>query len=201
GYLAGTRELTGDFLGGFYSLNGYYPGATGQAIIANDILSLLNRTYGSNFALIDLSTVMANDSVAAHRQAGGPAWPSADLARLLTPVQTAPSETQMLQTPSKQSHSEGNRAWAPLAPQDLALPLQLPPGLEQVLPLSKAASYFGDGISPIDCKDPVGIQWGSCGSFIFGGLAMVDSHLSGLIRIKFSPPVNNVTSFEVSYEG
>ncbi len=30
---------------------------------------------------------------------------------------------------------------------------------------------------------------------------MVDSHLSGSIRIKFSSPVNNVASFEVSYEG
>jgi hypothetical protein len=201
GYLAGTRRLTGDFLGGFYSLNGHYPGATGQAIIANDVLSLLNRTYGSNFPMIDLSTVMASDSVAAHRQPGGPAWPSSDLTKLLTPVQAAPSE-KPVQAPRRHGpDSEANRAWAPLAPHDIALPLQLPPGLEQVLPLSKAASYFGDGIAPIDCKDPVSVQWGTCGNFIFGGLAMVDSHLSGSIRIKFSPPINNVTSFEVSYEG
>ncbi len=79
--------------------------------------------------------------------------------------------------------------------------LQLPPGLEQVLPLSKAASYFGDAIAALDCQDAQGIQWGSCNNLLFGGLAIVDSHLSGSIRIKFSSPVDNICDFEVYYEG
>src|SRR6185503_19296309 len=80
-------------------------------------------------------------------------------------------------------------------------PLRLPPNLEQTLPLSKAASYFGDGIGAVNCRDQRGIQFGSLGSWLFGGLAMVDSHLSGNIRIRFTPPENNVTRFEISFEG
>ena len=35
GLQAGPRRLTAGYLGGFYSLNGYYPGKTGHAAIAN----------------------------------------------------------------------------------------------------------------------------------------------------------------------
>ena len=56
-----TRVLTRDYLGGFYSLNGYYPGATGHALIANEVLSLLNRTFGTSFPLIDLAQVAQDD--------------------------------------------------------------------------------------------------------------------------------------------
>jgi len=72
GYQTGTRKLTGEYLGGFYSLNGYYPGQTGQAIIANEILHLLNSTYNASFAPIDLNAVMNSDPVAAYKPAGGP---------------------------------------------------------------------------------------------------------------------------------
>jgi hypothetical protein len=56
-----TRTLTRDYLGGFYSLNGYYPGATGHALIANELLSLLNRTFDTTFPLIDLAQVSEDD--------------------------------------------------------------------------------------------------------------------------------------------
>jgi hypothetical protein len=56
-----TRVLTRDYLGGFYSLNGYYPGATGHALIANEILTLLNGTFGATFPLIDLAEVADDD--------------------------------------------------------------------------------------------------------------------------------------------
>src|SRR5207249_6729839 len=74
GLRIGNRTITGDYLGGFYSLNGYYPGATGQALIANEILALLNRKFGSSFPSIDLATVVASDPVAAYRKAAGPNW-------------------------------------------------------------------------------------------------------------------------------
>jgi len=202
GYPVNARTLTGEFLGGFYSLNGYYPGATGQAIIANEILDSLNRSYGSNYSMIDVGAVMAADSVAAYHQAGGPAWATSDLEKLAAQSQVPSSGKVSAQDVSKPSDNQKtNDGWAPLVTDEIKLPLKLPPGLEQVLPLSKASSYFGDGIAPIDCHDAQSIQWGSCGSMIFGGLAMVDSHLSGSIRIKFTPPVNDVTHFEVSFEG
>ncbi len=61
GYLAGNRLLTADFLGGFYSLSGFYPGTTGHALMANEMLALINRTYGTNFAAVNVLQVAADD--------------------------------------------------------------------------------------------------------------------------------------------
>jgi hypothetical protein len=200
GYPTGTRTLTGDYLGGFYSLNGYYPGQTGQAIIANEVLSLLNRSYNAGFPLIDINAVMSSDPVAAYRPAPGPVWNPQQIAGQ---KQNFSSESGVDGfTATAITHAGPSGDWAPFA--DTAqprLPLQLPPGLEQVLPLSGAASYFGDGISPVNARDPQGIQWGSTGNLLFGGLAMVDSHLTGSIRISFTPPVNDVTQFQIDYMG
>ncbi len=63
GATAGTLELTADYLGGFYSLDGVYPGPTGHALIANDILSFLNQTYHQSFGPVSLTEVAANDSL------------------------------------------------------------------------------------------------------------------------------------------
>ena len=61
GVLVGKQVLTADYLGGFYSLNGYYPGETGSAVIANEILSLLNSTYGTAFLPVNLISTAADD--------------------------------------------------------------------------------------------------------------------------------------------
>ena len=45
---AGLPRLSGDYLGGFYTLNGYYPGATGHGLIANELLALLNVHFGTS---------------------------------------------------------------------------------------------------------------------------------------------------------
>jgi hypothetical protein len=63
GLTAGANTLTADYMGGFYSLDGYYPGQTGHAAIANNLLQLLNSTYGTNFPTVDLATVAAGDPV------------------------------------------------------------------------------------------------------------------------------------------
>ncbi|HVV47717.1 MAG TPA: hypothetical protein VHC72_21040 [Bryobacteraceae bacterium] len=61
GAAAGGATVTGDYLGGFYSLDGVYPGATGHALIANDILTFLNQTYHRNFPLVDVAPIAATD--------------------------------------------------------------------------------------------------------------------------------------------
>ncbi len=61
GTTAGTSAVTGDYLGGFYSLDGIYPGATGHALITNDILAFLNQTYHQSFPLLNLTSVAATD--------------------------------------------------------------------------------------------------------------------------------------------
>jgi hypothetical protein len=204
GIAVGPRRLTAEYLGGFYSLNGYYPGATGHALIANELLHQLNIAYGADFRQIDLQTVMQCDAVAAYRQAEGPDWTSSQLPR---PQSDAPESAgfTMGQTASfaefaDASSEQTTTGWEELGqPQGVYTGLRLPPSLEQVLPLSKAASYFGDGITPLNCRDPQGTQWGSCGRLLFGGLVMVDSHLSGRLRLRFTLPENNLTRFEVSF--
>lgn len=184
---AGEKTLTADFLGGFYSLNGYYPGKCGQAIIANGLLGLLNATYGKAFELVDVHEVVPRDPVAAYQLADGPDFSAADL----TPPAGA-GQPAATPTPAAVPASGG---WA----KDVKLPLTLPPGLEQVLPLSKEASYYGDALRPVHTTDPEEIFYGLTGNLLFGGLALLDAHVTGTVRIKFSPPVNNVTHFEVTH--
>ena len=59
--LIGSYILTADYLGGFYSLDGYYPGQTGHALIANEILTLLNNTFGAGFQTVNLNNIVASD--------------------------------------------------------------------------------------------------------------------------------------------
>jgi len=187
GAVAGHRKVTGDYLGGFYSLNGYYPGATGHALIANEILDELNHRFGASFASVDLSAVMSADPVVQYRPAAGDNWTPSALRQMantpVTPARKLPPPACCAPRPSSR------------------YPLQLPPGLEQVLPLNKELSYFGDGISAANCRTPQTIQFGSGANLLFGGLAMVDSHLAGNIRIRFSPPVNGCAQFHIFYEG
>ena len=203
----GSRRLTAEYLGGFYSLNGYYPGATGHALIANELLRFLDSAYNSDFPQINIDTVMQSDHVAAYKQAEGPRWTLDTLPR----AQAVPAATTSGDEPAFGASTSAElgpgepmpSGWETLGAPEGKAPatLRLPPSLEQTLPLSKAASYFGDGIGAVNCRDPQGIQFGSCGNWLFGGLAMVDSHLSGNLRIRFTPPQSNVTSFQIYFEG
>jgi hypothetical protein len=79
------------------------------------------------------------------------------------------------------------------------LPLQLPQGLEQVLPLNGSLSYHGDALRPVHCRDERASRYGGCGQLLFGGLAMLGSQLSGSLRITFAPPADQVSHFEVDW--
>lgn len=61
GLTVGTKRLTTQFLGGLFSLDGFHPTYTGHAVIANEVLGAINRGFGTNFPLVNLSTVMAAD--------------------------------------------------------------------------------------------------------------------------------------------
>jgi hypothetical protein len=192
GASVGSRKLTGDYLGGLYSLNGYYPGAAGHALIANEILGLLNLEFGTSFPPVNAAAVLTADPVADYRKAPGPNWDRGQLtAPSPLPTQPPPPSAPRTEAPSPAPRSSSARA-------DYVL--QLPPNLEQVLPLNPAASYFGDALTAENCWKPEEIKWGSGGNLLFGGLAMMDSHLTGNIRIKFDVPVAGLTKFEVSFE-
>ncbi|MEQ1884894.1 MAG: hypothetical protein ABL967_07515 [Bryobacteraceae bacterium] len=70
GVTVGTRSINADYFGGFYSLDAVYPGPTGHALIANDILAFLNQTYKTSFSLVDAKTVAAGDPVFAYQKPG-----------------------------------------------------------------------------------------------------------------------------------
>ena len=69
GLTVGTQRLTADYLGGFYSLSGSYPGLTGHALIANEILALLNQRFGTSFPLVNLGEVAPEDPAVRFRPA------------------------------------------------------------------------------------------------------------------------------------
>ena len=82
GVLAGTRMLTADYLGGFYTLNGYTPGAAGHALIANEILGLLNREFGATFPAIDIASSSGTAPCAIRSASVGPSSSSCSSARV-----------------------------------------------------------------------------------------------------------------------
>ncbi|MEO7649710.1 MAG: hypothetical protein ABIZ80_04530, partial [Bryobacteraceae bacterium] len=58
-----SKTLTSEYLGGFYSLDGYYPGLIGHGLIANEILQLINTTYKTSYAAVDLNGIAESDPV------------------------------------------------------------------------------------------------------------------------------------------
>jgi hypothetical protein len=194
GVEVGSRRLTADFLGGFYLLNGYYPGATGHAVIANAIIDQLNASFGASFPRIDLAAVLQRDPAADCRPAAGPVLKGKDFKAVAGKgvTEVAGGRPVAASAAAKRPKKAGPRS----TPKPGAR-LTLPPGLEQTLPVSRAASYFGDAIRAANCRDENERMFGSGRELLFGGLCMVDSHLSGEIRIKFREPAGDVSHFEV----
>jgi hypothetical protein len=196
GVLVGSRRLTADYLGGFYSLNGYYPGPTGQALIAADLVECVNRTHGTTFSPPDLALILRADPVADYRPAEGPAL-SLEQVRGLAPAAARLGGRRGPAVPDDVPAAAP--AAAPSAAAPSQQPLRLPPGLEQVLPLNKSLSYLGDALRPVHCQDERESRYGSCGKLLFGGLAMLGSHLCGSLHIRFTPPADQLTHFEVDW--
>ena len=61
GVTAGSKVVTADYMGGLYSLNGFYPGMTGHAVIANALLTFVNSTYGQQYPLVSVSAAATGD--------------------------------------------------------------------------------------------------------------------------------------------
>lgn len=213
---AGGRRLTAGFLGGFYSLNGYYPGKTGHAVIANLALQLLNQSFGAEFPLVDLGGVVATDPVAMYRPAAGPELaaerlrpspprtPSGEVSAggAVSAVSSSAAATTTARAASPALRrgvaARQQRGEWPPPPDRAPRPFELPPGLEVVLPLNPERSYFGEAIRAVDCQDPAEQQFGTCPDVLFGGVSLLDSHLHGQLRIRFAPPVGNFSRFEVT---
>ncbi len=61
GLTIGNNVYTADYLGGLYTLSGFYPGNTVHALIANGIISTLNSTYGTSYLTVNVTTAAGND--------------------------------------------------------------------------------------------------------------------------------------------
>jgi len=91
----------------------------------------------------------------------------------------------------------------------LPAPLVLPPGNVETLPLNHRASFYGDAIRVVDCSAIVPAAfpgdtpdgeavYGTCGNQFFGGDLLMSSHLSGNLRIQFTPTNSTTAHFIVS---
>lgn len=194
-----SRRLTADYLGGFYSLNGYYPGSSGQALIADELVQFVNATYGAAYSPLNVRSVFHEDPVAEYQAPNGTRLTAADVGRTAASESLAPPPPpavlveecpRAVAMPSRHGATDG-----PRSPQTLRLPAQL----KQVLPLNKARSFYGDNLRAVHCREDRDSRYGSCGNLLFGGLAMLGSHLSGSVRFQFSPPINHVTRFTMNW--
>ncbi|MCP3963338.1 MAG: hypothetical protein GY719_36330 [bacterium] len=71
GLEVGDRTLTADYLGGFYLLNGVFPGRTGHAHIANELIGLLTAELKTRIGEVDVAEVMKDDGNTLSKIAAG----------------------------------------------------------------------------------------------------------------------------------
>jgi len=203
GVTIGEKRLTADFLGGFYSLNGYYPGQIGQALVTNGLIELVNRTFATHYRPLEIGPMMLmTDAVLAYKGAEGPMHGTlpgafaaagattkrlATMAKFVTGMVRAKMNRKEEVPPPPAGGSNPER-WT----------ITLPPGLEQTLPLDSESSYYGDALRAAHTTDAQSKVYGLTGNLLFGGLALLDAHLHGSVHIKFSPPQNDSTHFEIS---
>jgi hypothetical protein len=200
----GNRHLTADYLGGIYSLNGYYLGHIGHGVIANDVLALMRQPQ------FDLEEIASGDPSAQIEPARGRLWSSDELSRMSTSaIQQKTSKARRESVPFPDAPPAvppapaGQTGLLPLTPNSHApLPqrLVLPEGLKQELELEPAGSYFGDGIAASNCESDADAQFDAAGQTLFGGLAMVDSHLRGNLRFTFTPNGPDRADFTLSFD-
>ncbi|HEY1379877.1 MAG TPA: hypothetical protein VGF55_23955 [Gemmataceae bacterium] len=195
GVTVGGRRLTADYFGGFYSLNGYYPGPTGQAVIAADLLGLVGDVRRTAYPAVDVEAVLAADPVARYQAAQGAEMSWDEVVRAAPPAGPDPRPAAAASRTAR-PRSPADPATPPAPP---ALPLRLPPGGEQTLPLNPELSYHADGIRIVNCPDTAEARYGSCAGELFGGLAMFGSHLRGDLHFRFTPPAGGVSHFEIDW--
>ncbi|MGI8784518.1 MAG: hypothetical protein ACR2L2_12805 [Acidobacteriota bacterium] len=83
----------------------------------------------------------------------------------------------------------------------LPVPLRLPPGLTQTLPVESDSSFIVDAFRVVNCPDDKDNPYGTCGSDVFGGFAVTGIRLSGFVSIEFAPPVDHLSRFIVTHPG
>jgi lysophospholipase L1-like esterase len=63
----GSADLTRDYLGGIFSLDGVHPTRTGQALIANAFIDAINTDFGESISRINVRRVAGRDRLVGNR--------------------------------------------------------------------------------------------------------------------------------------
>ena len=74
GVKVGAKTLSADFLGGFYLLNGVFPGRSGHAVITNRLIDVLNDEFSAGITHVDVAAVVADDANTLSKVADGPTF-------------------------------------------------------------------------------------------------------------------------------
>lgn len=207
GIRVGNRTITGDYLGGFYSVDGHSPGMVGQTLIANHLIGALNTAFQATIPTLNPAEFLSADPVANYRPAVGRSWSRDELRSFVT---TPPSASDL--EPARPSSSSSNvsrgrtqsdrfrsmeERYNFVYRDQPAEPLRLPANRELTLELHSESSYFGDAIAAVNCSPDNPHRATGCSSTLFGGLVMTSSQLTGVIKIRFEPPIAGVTRFTV----
>jgi hypothetical protein len=208
-----SRGIDAEPLGGFFGLNGRFPSRTGQAIIANDLINVLNQWVAGPLPVIDIAAIAASDPATRIQRAGDRVF-AADSFRPLSSADV-PALPKLDVTgvigfvPA--TNIPGCRPPAGVPPcglPDPALkePLRLPAMHEETLDLDSDSSFYGDALKMVDCpmERPLpGFEnlptFGTCPNPLFGGVALGDSHLHGQVRIHFSEIKNGISHFQITH--
>jgi hypothetical protein len=185
GVTVGERHLTADYMGGLFSLNGVYPGATGHGVIANELLDVLNTAEQTSHAPIKLEALMAADPVAQYRLAPGALLTVEDL--LTVPAVAARKDAALEHV-----------VRAPRSPQAPGTRITLPASLEATVMLDQESSFFGDALRAAHATIERDIPFGSSPNTFFGGLCLTQSHLSGSVTFRFTAPKGDLAHFTLS---
>ncbi|HEX4164122.1 MAG TPA: hypothetical protein VHZ55_01490, partial [Bryobacteraceae bacterium] len=68
GYQLGNQELSTNFFGGLFSLDGIHPSNTGYGIIANYFIQTMNAQMGSRIPLANVEEIFENDPLTKYMQ-------------------------------------------------------------------------------------------------------------------------------------
>lgn len=217
GIEVGGRRITGDYLGGFFQLNGFYPGATGHAILANQLLDLLALPLGAPLRPYEVTTVARRDPATMAESGAGRLWQPDDLRPDRAPPPPPPPAAPAADTPVVgffPATTEEGCTPPPGVPACGLPPLaadggiELPASRQLVLDLNPEMSYYGDSLRVVDCPDDRPLPgfeglpaFGTCENILFGGLAMTDAAVHGKVRITFDEPTDGRVRFTIDHPG
>ena len=194
----GPEQLTTDFLGGLFSLNGFTLTSLGQQLFADRLIEHLNRSFGGSIPPIakNLSKKPVGPSATYRRNSG--CWSDSFLQKLPSKKHDNPTENRTTGY-RRRIDSEVDSKYNLKYRSSPAQPLSLPPNNEQTIEINQSSSYHSDAMRVINCEPTS--KFGSCENNVFDGLALFGGALAGKLHFSFENPVDGISRFEITLLG